>query len=197
MTVEEREEARRRVALDLLAELRAVEHLSRLGQVEITGAVRHRLVVAHDIDVDVTAEELDAAACFEAVGKIAVDPRVVRVVYRNDRQRFGWLAFDIVCRLYDGEDWVIELYVNGPNASYAGWTAELARELANVLTPEHRRAILELKEALAGDVDYRSMDVYRAVVDGGIRDLDGFLRWRAEHGSAELARWLPGTVPPV
>jgi len=166
MTVEEREEARRRLALDLLRELRVVERLSELGPVEITGAMRHHLVVDRDIDVDVTVDELDAHGCFAAIGEIASDPRVLRVVYRNEAETSGWLAFDLVCRDAEGERWTIG-------------------------------AILAPKEALVGDADYRSMDAYRAVVDDGIRDLDGFLRWRDVNGSEELAHWLPGSVPPA
>ena len=188
-TPEEREEARRRRALELLSELRVVERLSALGPVEITGGVAHRLTVAHDIDIDVTVDELDAHACLAVMADLAGDPRVKRVVFRNDATTYGWLAFDIAV-----EDWAIELYVSTPRASCFGWTAELARLFADMLDREQRRAILELKEALAGDHDYRSMDVYRAVVDDGVRDLDEFLRWRAECGSAELARWLPDTV---
>lgn len=193
-TLEERAEARRLGALELLAELRLVERLSRLGTVEVTGSVAHGLVVAHDVDVDVTADALDPAACLAAVGELAADPRVVRVVYTNATERFGWLSVDIVCDIR-GERWTIELYVNGPGASCPGWTSELAAVLSPVLTPEQRHAILELKEALADDPEYRSMDVYRAVVDGGVRGIDAFLDWRREHGSEELARWLPGTVP--
>ena len=59
-TPEEREAERRRRAFDLLADLHVVERLSELGPVEITGAVAHRLAVAHDIDMDVTVDELDA-----------------------------------------------------------------------------------------------------------------------------------------
>ena len=192
---EQRAEARRLRALELLAELRVLDHLSELGTVEVTGAVAHGLVVAHDIDVDVTAAALDAPACFAVMGELAADPRVVRVVYTNATERFGWLSFDIVC-LFAGEKWTIELYVNGPDASCFGWTSELAGVFSGVLTPEQRDAILELKEALADDPEYRSMDVYRAVMDGGVRGIDAFLAWRTEHGSEELARWLPGTVPP-
>jgi len=191
-TVEEREEERRRGALDLLADLRVVEQLSALGPVEITGAVAHRLVVDHDIDMDVTVDELDAHAILSVITGIAVDPRVRRVVYRNDATTYGWLAFDIVI-----EDWAIELYVSTPAASCFGWTAELARTFGDLLDAGQRHAILELKEALAGDAEYRSMDVYRAVVDGGVRDLDTFLRWRGEHGSEKLERWLPATMSPA
>ena len=195
-TVEERAEARRLRALDLVAELRLVERLSALGPVEVTGAVAHGLVVARDIDVDVTAAALDAFACFAVLGELAEDPRVVRVVYTNATERFGWLSFDIGC-LFAGERWTIELYVNGPDASCFGWTSELARVFSPTLTPEQRHAILELKEALADDPEYRSLDVYRAVTDDGARSLDEFLAWRAEHGSADLVRWIPGTVSPA
>ena len=193
-TLEERAEARRLRALELLAELRVLEHLSELGTVEVTGAVAHGLVVARDIDVDVTAAVLDAPGCIAVVGELAADPRVVRIVYTNATERFGWLSFDIVCA-DGGERWTIELYVNGPGASFLGWTSELASVLSRVLTPEQRHAILELKEELADDPQYRSMDVYRAVVDDGVRGLDAFVAWRSEHGSEELARWLPRTVP--
>ena len=188
-TVEEREEARRARALELLAQLRAVERLSALGTVEITGAVAHRLTVAHDIDLDVTVDELDAHAILAVIAELATDPIVTRVVYRNDAETYGWLAFDVVMG-----DWAIELYVSTPSASCFGWTSELARAFGDMLDAEQRHAILELKEALADDPEYRSMDVYRGVVDGGVRDLDGFRRWREEHGSEELRRWLPGTV---
>jgi hypothetical protein len=191
----ERAEARRLRALELLAELRVLERLSKLGPVEITGSVAHGLVVAHDIDVDVTVAALDARACFAVIGELAADPRVVRVVYTNATERFGWLSFDIVC-VFGGEKWTIELYVNGPEASCLGWTAELAGVFSRVLSPEQRDAILELKEALVDDPEYRSMDVYRAVMDGGVSGVDAFLAWRTEHGSEELARWLPATVPP-
>jgi hypothetical protein len=191
-TVEAREEARRRRALELLADLRVVERLSTLGPVEITGAVAHGLAVAHDIDMDVTVDELDAKACFAVMAELASDPRVKRIVCRNDASTYGWLAFDIVI-----DDWAIELYVSTPAASCFGWTSELARIFGDLLDAEQRHAILELKEALAGDSEYRSMDVYRAVVDGGIRDLEEFRRWRAEHGSEKLERWLPGTVRPA
>jgi hypothetical protein len=197
VSVEEREKARRGRALGLLEDLHVVERLSVLGPVEITGAVRHRLVVDRDIDMDVTVSELDARACFAAIGEMATDPRVLKVVYRNDASTHGWLAFDITCSDADGDPWIIELYVSTPAASFFGWTSELARLLEGVLTSEQRRAILELKEALAGDAEYRSMDVYRAVVDDGVRGTDEFLRWRTEHGSAEIARWLPGTVRPA
>ncbi len=191
----ERAEARRLHALELLAELRALEHLARLGTVEVTGSVAHGLVVAHDIDIDVTAAALDPRACFAVMSELAADPRVVRVVYANTAERFGWLSFDIVCT-FAGEKWTIELYVNGPDASCFGWTSELAGTFSRVLTPEQRDAILELKEALVDDPEYRSMDVYRAVMDGGVRGIDAFLAWRTENGSEELARWLPATVPP-
>ena len=195
-SVEERAELRRLRALEVLAELSVLEGLSELGTVEVTGSVAHRLVVAHDIDVDVTADALDARACFDVVGRLAADPRVARVVYTNATERFGWLSFDVVCH-FAGETWTIELYVNGPDACCFGWTSELARVLSGVLTPEHRHAILELKEALADDPDYRSMDVYRAVVDDGVRTLDEFRAWREQHGSADLVRWIPATVSPA
>ena len=193
----ERAEARRRRAVEILDALRYLERWGRIGRAELAGSVRLGLVVAHDIDVEVVVEELDPTAAFGVAGEIAGDPRVVRVLYRNLTAKRGWLYWEIEVRCEDGDEWTIETYVNGPADPYRGWSVELADALDRVLTEEQREVILALKEALADDEDYRSLDVYRAVVDGGVRTLDAFRAWRVEHGSAELVHWIPAAVTPA
>ena len=195
-TVVERAQRRRCRALELVDSLHYLERWGRLGDTELVGSVRHGLVVAHDIDVEVTVPALDVAATFAVVAEIALDPAVLRALYRNQSADRGWLYWELGVRLDGGEEWTIETYVSGPRDSYAGWSAELARSFDRVLTEEHRRSILELKEALADDPDYRAMDVYRGVVEGGVRTVKEFEAWRAVHGSTELVRWDPLTVPP-
>jgi hypothetical protein len=140
---------------------------------------------------------LNAEAAFAVAGEIASDPHVVRALYRKMDVSRGWLYWEIGYRCDDGEEWTIETYLGGSTDPYAGWSSELAAAFDGVLTEEHRRAILELKEAMVEEPEYRAMNVYRAVVDGSVRDIDAFRCWRAEHGSAELVRWRPGTVPPA
>ena len=187
----ERAEERRRSALALLDSLHYLERWSRLGPVELVGSVRHGLVVAHDIDVEIAVTALDPSATFAIAGELAADPRVVRALYRNQSAARGWLYWEISAQADDGEEWTVETYVSGPDDPYRGWSAELAPALEQALTDEERRAILALKEALADDPAYRAMNVYRAVADGGVRTLEEFAAWHDTSGSDELVRWLP------
>jgi hypothetical protein len=190
-SIVERAEARRQTALALLESLQYVDRWAELGRAELVGSVRHGLVVARDIDVEVTVPALDPAATFAVAGAIATDPGVVRAVYRNQSELRGWLYWEIGVRGNDGKEWTIETYVSGPDDPYAGWSSELAAALAAALTHEQRATIVALKEELADDPQYRAMDVYRAVVDGGARTPTEFAAWRATSGSGELVRWLP------
>ena len=162
-----------------------------LGPTELVGSVRHGLVVARDIDVEIAAPVLDPAATFAVAGELAASPRVVRALFRNQSASRGWLYWEISAQADDGEEWTIETYISGPDDPYRGWSAELATALERALTDEERCAILALKESLADDPAYRAMDVYRAVADGGVRTPDEFEPWRETSGSDELMRWLP------
>jgi len=189
--ITDRAAARQATALALLESLRYLDRWGRLGHAELVGSVRHGLVVARDIDVEVTVPALEPAATFAVAGELATDPLVARATYRNQAESRGWLYWEIGAHGEDGEEWTIETYVSGPDDPYAGWSAELASALAAALTDEQRAAILALKEALADDPDYRAMDVYRAVVDGGVRSPAELAEWREASGSSELVRWLP------
>lgn len=46
--------------------------------------------------------------------------------------------------------------------------------MQNALTDQTRRAILEIKEALLGEAGVRGIDIYRAVLEGGVRCPDEF-----------------------
>jgi hypothetical protein len=190
----ERAEARRQTALDLLASLRYLERWGDVGRPELVGSVRHGLVVARDVDVEVSVDALDVAASFAVIAEVAADRRVTRALFRNEADERGWLYWEVVARGDDGKEWTIETYVSGPNDRYAGWSAEFAGALGDVLTDDARETILVLKESLAGDPNYRAMDVYRAVLEAGVGTREELRSWRATHGSTELVRWDPASA---
>lgn len=66
-------------------------------------------------------------------------------------------------------------------------------DIESALTEETRIAILTIKEAVQGRGDVHSMDVYRAVLDDGVRTAADFLTWQAEHKSVGLTSWRPTT----
>jgi hypothetical protein len=66
--------------------------------------------------------------------------------------------------------------------------ADYCEALRQRLTPEHRSAILEIKEAYWRRVEYRDIitsdQIYRAVLDSDVRTLDGFQQFLEHDGEA-------------
>jgi hypothetical protein len=67
--------------------------------------------------------------------------------------------------------------------------------MKRALTDETRRAILEIKEGLLLEpvVGCGSIHVYRAVLDAGVRTLDGFKAWLADNRVEGLVDWRPNS----
>lgn len=75
-----------------------------------------------------------------------------------------------------GDAWNLDLWF-WPRAASAGNAAD-ARALCQRLTPENRLAILWIKDALHEQPAYRSVDLYEAVLDHGVRTPAQFERYQ-------------------
>lgn len=71
----------------------------------------------------------------------------------------------------------------------------MADRILERLTPETRRAILEIKDGLArtpapaGKV--MSIEIYRAVLEDGVRDPASFLAGKNARPEAGIVEWMP------
>jgi hypothetical protein len=61
------------------------------------------------------------------------------------------------------------------------------------LTPDTRKAILKLKElrSLDSNLQCPSVDLYRAVIDDGVRTTDDLHNWLKSHKTGNLTDWKP------
>jgi hypothetical protein len=130
------------------------------------------------------------------VAKWAAHPAVNRVLFLDELDGpGGGLGWRLNYR-DAAQDWTVQMWLLPPD--YAGPRAvDLVEPLRRALTPPGRAAILAIKEALAARRHAGiSLDVYRAVVDDGVRDVAGFDRWpgpRTDPG--DLVRWRPTGAP--
>ena len=186
--------SRRRQALAVISDLGLIDRWSQVGRAVVVGAVAYDLVVSPDIDLEVFTDGAPVIRKgFEVAAQLAEHPRVKRVRFTNalasaDRGIYWQLR----CQSEDGGDWKIDVWMlaNEHAGPLSAWMVEPMRR---ALTPESRRSILTLKEARArGEVGaVASIDIYRAVLDGGVStsaDLHEFL------GSGyvpALTAWLP------
>lgn len=60
------------------------------------------------------------------------------------------------------------------------------------LTEDTRKAILDIKEALLLlNKEYSSIFIYQAVLEFGVRNIDGFLQWANNHNTTVPFNWRP------
>jgi hypothetical protein len=175
----------RAVSLDLLLD----ERLSALGTPTWVGSAALGLMVRRDLDITVTCPALGISVT-EAVARLgaglAVHPRVHQVEFRDDTGHWNndpaypdGLYLRVEYRSPNGDDWTLDLwFVDEPERQ-----PDLAdlRLMTPRLTPETRIAILQIKEAWADREEYgetvKSVDVYRSVLDDGVRTPEEFSRW--------------------
>ncbi|MEV7026925.1 hypothetical protein [Kitasatospora sp. NPDC093558] len=174
------------------------EALGRVGDPVRVGSAALGLMVRRDLDVTVVCPRLDAGVHEAVAGigaRLAMHERVRQVRFRNDTGAWNtdpgypdglYLGLDY--RSPQGHTWSLDLwFVDEPERQ-----PDLAhlRTLPQRLTPEAREAILLIKHAWAQSPEYgrsvRSWDVYRSVLDDGVRTAAEFDRWRAS-SSAQVS----------
>ncbi|MEX2969135.1 hypothetical protein [Streptomyces sp. C184] len=184
------QDALRAEAEGVYGDLRLDELLADVGTPAIVGSAALGLMVRRDLDVDVTCERLDDAAVTSvaAVGaRLAAHPRVRLVTFRNDcgtwnREPDAYpdgLYLGVECRASSGATWNLDVwFLDNPERQSS--TVHLTT-MRPRLTDESRAAILEIKRAWADRPEYgttvKSFDVYRAVLDDGVRDPARFETW--------------------
>lgn len=186
------QDAVRAEAEGVYRDLRLDEVLGEVGAPTVVGSAALGLMVRRDLDVDVVCERLDeaaVAAVAEAGSRLATHPRVRVVTFRNDRGAWNeepdaypdGLYLGVECRAVSGAVWNLDVwFLDEPERQPS--SAHLTT-LRPRLTDETRAAVIEIKRAWADRTEYgttvRSYDVYRAVLDDGVRDPAGFETWVA------------------
>lgn len=159
--------------------------LSALGEPVRTGSSALGLMVVPDIDITVACPSLDRDAVVGVAARLARHERVRVVQFRKDDCH--WNA--------EPDAYPDGLYVGVKYRDGAGpeWNADIwfvdeperqpdlghVRTLPDRITPAARAAILLIKHSRP---DYRSFDVYRSVLDDGVRTPGDYDRWRVTHG---------------
>jgi NADP-dependent 3-hydroxy acid dehydrogenase YdfG len=170
-------------------DLQLDQWLSAVGEPVRVGSAALGLLVRRDLDLTVVCPALDPATT-EAVAqlgaRLAVHPRVRQVQLRDDTGHWNTdptypdgLYLGVRYRSPQGCDWNLDIwFVDQP---------ERQPDLAHVqtmparLTPDIRTAILQIKAAWADRPEYgtsvTSYDVYRSVLDDGVRTPQQFHQW--------------------
>lgn len=185
-----KQDALRSAADAVGADLRLDELLSAVGRPVRVGSYALGLMVRRDLDVTVICPKLDPRTLEAVAGigaRLAQHLRVRQVRFRDDTGEWNTdpdypdgLYLGVDCRSVRGQDWNLDIwFVDEPDRQ-----PDLAHleALPARLAPDTRAAILGIKQAWADRAEYgssvKSVDVYRSVLDGGVRTPEQFDEWR-------------------
>jgi hypothetical protein len=193
-----RADRRREKALEVIDDLELVRRWSEVGRVELVGAVAYGLVVSPDIDMEVFTDGTPRIRDgFRVLAELAEHPSVTRARFTNalDAADQG-LYWQLRCRDDEGDEWKVDTWTLDRDHPGPLSTTLVAAMRAAVRSDDRRR-ILALKEARAAGATrgVASIDIYRAVLDGGVTspaELDAFL---GPDYAPTLTPWLPSPRP--
>ena len=145
-----------------------------------------------DIDMHIYSDHLTVADSFRAMARFAEVPGVRTIMYGNlidtEEECIEWHA---TYETPEGEAWKFDMIHIRRGSRYEGHMERVADRITELLTPETRLAILQLKHATPADAGIMGIEYYRAVIDGGVRTWDEFTAWRAANPPDGVIEWMP------
>ena len=165
----------------ILGEQGLLALLKRYGTPFVTGSYVLRLMAWRDLDIYLETNEISEAHFFELGGHIASALCPTKMSFRNERiAQTESLPRGLYWGIYLGNeregDWKIDIWAVDPRQCKK--LLESNKNLAKQLTPTARAKILSIKSQCWRDPEYRrsysSMDIYRAVLDEEVGDLNEF-----------------------
>jgi hypothetical protein len=190
----QRADARRQNALALIADLELFERWSRVGRVELVGAVAYDLVVSPDIDMEVfTAGTPQIRDGFRVLADLAEHPRVTKARFTNALSSPDQgLYWRLQCRDDNDDVWKVDIWTL--DQDHPGpLSTSLAKAMRSAVGRAQRHCILALKEARTeGELrGVASIDIYRAVLDGGVTTPEELVAFLGPGYVPSLTPWLP------
>lgn len=179
---------------EVLEKLDLVNLLSRYGEVELVGSFVLGLMTWRDIDILIGCKNIDRddlsklsseliKKCHERIDISFIDNNKGEIAHRPVGIYFGISYYPEDIKPADllssnEKKWKIDCWFVSENGLV---DTKYTSELKDRLTDESREIILEIKKEVTGNKKYGkeifSVDIYDAVLDEGVKDLEGFIEY--------------------
>ena len=165
--------------------------LADYGEVHVIGSYALHLMAWRDLDIHILRKDPDPATFFDLGARIALLLKPPRMHYRNETVALTpGLPKGLYWGVYLGDErdgaWKIDIWVSEPELFES--TRTYSEQIAARLSEHSRLAILGIKAACWRHPEYRrrfsSSDIYSAVLDHGVVDIDGFWTFLKERNYA-------------
>ena len=186
----ERAERTAEAAYALLRDTRLRERWEARGaEVHLVGSLATGLLLKHlDIDLHVYTNTLDPADGFAIATALAPQRLEYRDLSDTSERCLEWHLW---FRDADEREWQVDVIQMSHDSSYKGYFEHRVERICSVLTPETRRAILTLKDAVPADTHVPGILIYMAVLRDGIRTPAAFRAWLCDHPLDGILDWCP------
>ena len=163
------------------------------AKIRSVGSFRTDLMMKdRDIDLHVYTETLDPERVRKAVTPLLASGKVRKLAYADNSGtdehclEWHWLLSDS-----RGEIWTFDVIQILAGSAFDGFFEDASEALLDVLTPETRKKILELKAAEPEGSGICGMEFCRAVLEGHVAGWEEFLAWRRSVPPETLLDWRP------
>jgi hypothetical protein len=181
-------------AWEIIRETNIIEIWSSIGAtIHLVGSLKMGLLLNHrDIDFHIYTDPFNLSDSFTAISRLAENRHIRSIRYTNledaEDRCIEWHA------VYDdasGAPWHLDMIHILPDSRYAGHFERMAERITAVLTDETRDAILRIKAAIPLESRVMGVQIYQAVIEGGVRDIDSFQQWLEAHPCNGISQWMP------
>lgn len=163
------------------------------ARANLIGSVRNGLMANHlDIDYHVYSDPLDIEDSFRAVARIAARPGVDKLWYMNSIEtNEHCMEWHLIYRDGRGREWKIDMIHILAGSYYDGRMERFAERIAEVVTEDQKRAIIDIKFDTPADEVIPAIFIYQAVIRDGVTDFASFRKWQESQDMGRVVGWIP------
>ncbi len=161
--------------------------------VNLVGSLKSGLMMkSRDIDLHIYTDQLVLSDSFSVMEKLAENLSLKEIQYINlidtEEECIEWhVGYD------DNESsrWKFDMIHIRRGSKYDGFVEKVTDAIIKRLTPETKEAILRIKFDMPDDCKIPGIEIYRAVLSGGVREYGEFMDWRKDNPFTNSMEWMP------
>ncbi len=159
--------------------------------VNIVGSLKSGLMRNRDIDLHIYTDRLIISDSFSVMERLAENLSIQEIQYINsidtEEECIEWhVQYDDV----EKNRWKFDMIHIRRGSKYDGFVEKVTAAIIERLTPETKEAILRIKFDMPDDIKIPGIEIYQAVLSGGVRGYQDFMDWRKDHPFNSM-EWMP------
>lgn len=181
-------------AWKILKDTRIIPAWENIGAtVHLVGSLKTGLLMKNrDIDLHIYTDFLQISDSFSVMQKLAARLPLKEIQYKNlidtEEECIEWHA------LYEDQEqntWKFDMIHIRKGSKYDGVVENVTQALIKKLTPELRTTILRIKSDVPEGIMIPGIEIYHAVLTGGISTYQELEQWRKTTPLTNSLDWLP------